>query len=159
MKDFGRMILEYSGFPESSASGAGGNSGRQASPNLDWNQRKSGRPVHEITLPPPVKRGRPSTSVKESGNTMEAVPRTILPRLPKIVGEQVTEYPAKVLVPMDRRKKVMLMVAGVNLEPSLFSNFSRTNYGQQGWVLTPPRVINVKPVSYTHLTLPTKRIV
>ena len=85
--------------------------------------------------------------MKENGNTTEVVPRTILPRLPEIVGEQVTEYPARVLVPMDRRKKVLLMIAGVtiNLEPSLFSNFSRTNSGQQGWVLTPPRVITVRP--------------
>ena len=131
--------MKYSGFPENPTSKVGGNIGGQTAPNLDWNQRKPGRPVHEMPLPPPAKRGRPSTRVREDGNPMEVVPRTILPRLPEIVGEQVTEYPARVLMPMDRRKKVLLMIAGmtINLEPSLFSNFPRTDSGQQGWVLTP----------------------
>ena len=146
MRNFGRMVLKYSGFPESSVSKIGGNISGQTTPNLEWNQRKPGRPIHEVPLPPPAKRGRPSTRVREDGNPTEVVPRAILPRPPEMVGEH-TEYPARVLMPMDRRKKVILMIAGmtINLEPSPFANFPRTNSGQQGRVLAPPRVITVRP--------------
>ena len=80
--------------------------------------------------------------MREGGNPTEVVPRTILPRLPEVTGEHFTEYPARVLLPMDRRKKVHLTIGGMtmDLEPYPFSHFPRTNSGQPRWVLAPPLV-------------------
>jgi hypothetical protein len=73
--------------------------------------------------------------------------------LPGVVEAQLfhpayefTEYSARVLMPMDRHKKVYLTVGDmtIDLEPSPFSHFPRTSCGQPRWVLAPPLVATVK---------------
>ena len=135
-------MLKYSGFPENPVSKIGGCKGGQTDLNLELSQGKLNELTQREPIPPPTKRRRPNTKVRESKNPSEVVPRAILPRLPEVIEEHFTEYSAKVLLPMDRRKKVHLMIGGmtIDLEPYLFSHFPRTNSGQPGWVLAPPLV-------------------
>ena len=142
MENFGEMVLKYSGFPENPVSKVGGCKGGQTGLNLELSQGKLNELTQVEPIPPPTKRRRSNAKGRGSKNPSEVVPRAILPRLPGVVEEHFTEYSAKVLLPMDRRKKAHLMVSGVtmHLEPYLFSHFPRTNSGQPGWVLAPPPV-------------------
>ena len=146
LENFREMVLKHSGFPENPASKVEDYKEGQSGLSLEQNQREPNGLVQRVPMVPPKKRRRSNTKVRESKNPSEVALRAILPRLPGVVEEQFTEYSARVLMPMDRRKKVHLTVGNmtIDLEPSPFSHFPRTSCGQPRWVLAPPLVATVE---------------
>ena len=153
LENFGEMVLKHSGFPGDSASKVEDHKEGQSGLSLEQNQREPNGLIPRMPMVPPKKRRRSNTKVRESKNPSEAVPRAILPRLPGVVEEQFTEYSARILMPMDKCKKVHLIVGNmtIDLEPSPFSHFSRTSCGQPRWVLAPPLAATVDHVPLVSL--------